>query len=331
MAKDTAKDTATDAATSTAKHESRRASGGAAKVCVAPDSGRFESLREAVEDAGGTLVPIEEAEALIWADAANVAAMEEYLSQAPNLLWVQLPFAGIENFAHHLNPKYTWTCGKGVYARPVAEHALAMMLGGMRNIVGYARQTKWSRGVGINLFEANVTILGGGEITRELIKLLQPFDTQITVVRRQPEPIAGVARTLRRERLNEALIDADVVVLALALTPETEGIIGAEELALMPEHSWLVNVARGRHIDTDALVAALRENKIGGAALDVTEPEPLPEGHALWSLPNCLITPHTANTPAMGIPLLAERVRENVQRFASQQPLLGEVFLEWGY
>lgn len=302
-----------------------------AKVCVAPESGRFESLQEAVIGAGGTLVPIEEAEALIWADAGNVRAMEEYLAKAPNLLWVQLPFAGIENFTHYLNPKYTWTCGKGVYARPVAEHALAMMLGGLRNIVGYARTPEWSKGVGTNLFGANVTILGGGEISYELIKLLQPFDANITVVRRQHKPFSGADRTVRTERLHEVLVDADVVVLALALTPETAGIIGAPELALMQPHAWLVNVARGRHVDTDALVEALRNNKIGGAALDVTEPEPLPSDHPLWSLPNCLITPHTANTPAMGIPLLAQRVHDNVQRFANQQPLLGEVFLEWGY
>src|SRR5690606_14814655 len=117
------------------------------------------------------------------------------------------------------------------------------------------------------------------------------------------------------DRLHEALVGADVVVLTLALTPETEGVIAAPELDAMEPHAWLVNVARGRHVVTDDLVAALAERRIGGAALDVTHPEPLPANHPLWSLPNCLITPHVGNTPEMGIPLLAERVRENVRRF----------------
>src|SRR5205085_8077075 len=113
--------------------------------------------------------------------------------------------------------------------------------------------------------------------------------------------------------------------LALALTPETTGIIGAGELALMDGDAWLVNVARGPHVVTDALVEALQSRQIGGAALDVTDPEPLPDGHPLWDLDNCLITPHTADTPEMTAPLLAERVRENVGRLARGEQLIGLV------
>jgi phosphoglycerate dehydrogenase-like enzyme len=92
-----------------------------------------------------------------------------------------------------------------------------------------------------------------------------------------------------------------------------------------------VNVARGGHVDTDALVAALERREIGGAALDVTEPEPLPAGHPLWDLDNCLITPHSANTWAMAEPMLAQRVRENVARLARDEPLAGLVDVELGY
>jgi phosphoglycerate dehydrogenase-like enzyme len=123
----------------------------------------------------------------------------------------------------------------------------------------------------------------------------------------------------------------DLLVLALALTPETEGIISATELDLLPEHAWLVNLARGGHIITDDLVEALRNRSIGGAAVDVTEPEPLPDGHPLWTLPNCLITPHIGNTPEMGLPLLAERVTNNVRRRANGETLLGPVDTELGY
>ena len=99
----------------------------------------------------------------------------------------------------------------------------------------------------------------------------------------------------------------------------------------MREDAWLVNVARGRHVDTPALVKALREDRIGGAALDVTDPEPLPDGHPLWTMPNCLVTPHSADTPEMCRPLLAERIRQNVERFASGRPLVGTVDLVAGY
>ena len=127
------------------------------------------------------------------------------------------------------------------------------------------------------------------------------------------------------------LATADLVVLALALTPETTGFFGRPQLEAMASHAWLVNVARGRHVVTADLVDALAAGSIGGAALDVTEPEPLPEGHPLWALPNCLITPHTANTYEMAIPLLSARIADNVRRFRAGEPLLGPVSPDLGY
>lgn len=300
-------------------------------IAVAPTSGRYESLVEAVEAGGGTVVPVAEARALVWADAARPDLLPDALADAPHLEWVQLPFAGIENYVHLLDADRTWTCGKGVYAPPVAEHALAMTLAGLRHLVGYARETRWSGPVGRNLLGADVVVLGGGEITVELLRLLGPFGVTSTVVRKHPDPLPGATRTVGVDRLDEVLPAADVVVLALALTPETEGILNARTLALLPAHAWVVNVARGRHIVTDDLVAALEAGRLGGAALDVTDPEPLPADHPLWQLPNVLITPHVGNTPEMGIPLLAERVRENVRRFAVGEPLLGLVDVELGY
>ncbi|TPW11515.1 MAG: D-isomer specific 2-hydroxyacid dehydrogenase [Acidimicrobiaceae bacterium] len=99
----------------------------------------------------------------------------------------------------------------------------------------------------------------------------------------------------------------------------------------MEGHAWIVNVARGRHIVTDDLVWALTNGVIGGAALDVTDPEPLPDDHPLWSLPNCIITPHVGNTPDMAVPLLSERIAVNVRRFASGDDLLGPIHVELGY
>ncbi len=151
------------------------------------------------------------------------------------------------------------------------------------------------------------------------------------MVRRSADPVPGAARTVATGRLAEALGDATVVFLALALTPETVRIIGAPELAAMRSDSWLVNVARGPHVDTDALVAALDSGAIGGAALDVTDPEPLPDGHPLWAQESCIITPHTADTLEMTERPLAVRIRDNVARYAAGQPLVGVVDAAAGY
>ena len=106
---------------------------------------------------------------------------------------------------------------------------------------------------------------------------------------------------------------------------------GRDEFALMEPHAWIVNVARGRHVVTDHLVEALSNGTIGGAGLEVTDPEPLPDGHPLWALENCIITPHTGTTPEMSRPLLAARVEANVRRFAAGEELLGPVDLDAGY
>jgi phosphoglycerate dehydrogenase-like enzyme len=218
-----------------------------------------------------------------------------------------------------------------VYAEPVAEMALSLALAGLRGFGTYARASSWSPPQGRNLLGGRVTILGGGGITESLVRLLQPWRCHITVVRRTANHLDGVDDVLEADRYADALPGADLVVLALALTPETEGIIGAGELSLMEEHAWLINVARGRHVVTDELVDALRNGVIGGAGLDVTDPEPLPPEHPLWSLPNCIITPHVGNTPEMAVPLLAERITANVRRFAADEELLGPVDVDAGY
>ncbi len=288
-------------------------------------------MAEAVNDGGGHLVPLGEAEAIVWGDPRDPDALAEVLDQAPDARWVQLPFAGIENFVHLVDHDREWTCAKGVYADPVAEMALTLALAGLRGFGTYARAHDWTAPQGRNLLGASVTILGGGGITESLVRLLLPWDCHITVVRRTAHPLEGVDDVLEADRYADALPGADLVVLALSLTPETEGIIAADELSLMEDHAWLVNVARGRHVVTGDLVDALRDGTIGGAGLDVTDPEPLPHDHPLWSLPNCLITPHVGNTPAMAQPLLAERIRVNVRRFAEGGDLLGQIDADAGY
>jgi phosphoglycerate dehydrogenase-like enzyme len=275
---------------------------------------------------GAELVPVQAADTVVWGGGSVAPArLSELLAEHGDRIgWVQLPWAGVEPYLELLDDRRVWTCAKGAYGDDVAEMALSLVLAGFRGLVPYARATTW-RGpgeLGRNLFGAHVCIVGGGGIAEQLLRLLDPFGCRVTVLRRRDNSV---------DRLDEVLPDADVVVLALALTPETEGLIDARRLALMPSDAWLVNVARGAHVVTDDLVAALAAGTIGGAALDVTDPEPLPDGHPLWSEPRCLITPHVANTSAMLRPRLAERITENVRRRTAGAPLLGIVDPAAGY
>jgi phosphoglycerate dehydrogenase-like enzyme len=300
------------------------------RIAVAPANAPAW-IERAVQDGGGQIVDPAHAQGLIWSDPYGAAELELLLADAPDISWVQVPFAGVETFVHLMDDHRQWTCGKGVYAEPVAELALGLALAGMRNVGAYARAGQWSEPAGVNLFGARVTILGGGGITESLLPLLQPFRTHTTVVRNRVRDMEGADAVLGSDRLIDALTGADLVVLALSLTPETEGIISRAELELMERHAWIVNVARGRHIVTDDLVWALENHVIGGAALDVTEPEPLPPDHRLWGLANCIITPHVGNTPEMGEPLLAERIDTNVRRFGDGEPLIGPIDVDLGY
>lgn len=300
------------------------------QVAVAPDDAP-PWVAAAVEAGGGVVVAPAEAEALVWFDALDPGALEPVLAAAPGVRWVHLPYAGVEPYVRMFDRVRAWTCGKGVYAEPVAEHAVLLALAGLRDLPRRVLATRWEERGGISLYDRPVTILGGGGIAEELLRHLAVYRCEVTVVRRHPAALPGAARVVGPEGLHEALRGAQVVFVALALTPETERIIGAAELAAMDPTAWLVNVGRGGHVVTDDLVEALRAGAIGGAALDVTDPEPLPEGHPLWSLPNCIITPHTANTQEMARPSIVRRITENVARFAAGEPLVGLVDVELGY
>jgi phosphoglycerate dehydrogenase-like enzyme len=306
------------------------------RVLVAP--GRPDFVLSAVGQGGGRVVEAdEEADAVVWTTWREIGSLRAVLAGRPAVRWVQLPMAGVERVAESGLFSSTeaagviWTCAKGCYAEPVAEHALCLALAGLRGLRERARASSWGEPAGVSLFGARVTVLGGGGIATSLLELLAPFRVRATVVRRTVRPLARAERTVDLSELHDVLPGSLVVFVALALSPSTVGVISREEISLMGEGAWLVNVARGRHVDTPALVAALQDCRIGGAALDVTDPEPLPEGHPLWSLPNCLITPHTADTEEMTRPLLAARIRENVERFAAGLPLVGTVDPAAGY
>ncbi|MET4159348.1 D-isomer specific 2-hydroxyacid dehydrogenase family protein [Agromyces sp. PvR057] len=295
------------------------------------------SVVAAVRRAGGEVVPLGAGtRGVVWVASSGSNELDDVLTRHPDVSWVQLPWAGVDAFAPTLasyrDDGRVWTSAKRSYARPVAEHALMLALGVLREVPRRARAAEWQADErGRSLFGLRVVIVGGGGITEALLALLQPFGVHVTVVRRRDAPVVGAARTVTDAALHEVLGDADLVFLAAALTDRTRGMIGAAELALLPAGACLVNVARGGLVDTDALVAELACGRLGGAGLDVTDPEPLPAGHPLWSLENALVTPHVADTVEMTVPLFAERVAANVAAFLGRGEWIGRIDLHAGY
>jgi phosphoglycerate dehydrogenase-like enzyme len=206
---------------------------------------------------------------------------------------------------------------------------LAMALG--RVIPERVRATSWGRKFAASLYDANILIVGAGGITEELIKQLTPFRCNITVVRNKPEALLGATNTVQLSELDAHLPNADWVFLACSLTDSTRNLFDLERFRKMKESAYLVNVARGAVVNTMDLVQALNESLIAGAGVDVTEPEPLPDGHPLWSAQNVIITPHTADTNAQVVRLFSVRIKENLAAYKGLGDWVGLVDLELGY
>lgn len=304
-------------------------------IAVLPEPNEF--FVSAIQAAGGTVEPLSAAtRGVVWLSYDRAAEFAGVLDRYPGVDWVQLPWAGVDAFEdiltkHAGTVRPLWTSAKGAYAEPVAEHALALTLALMRELPARVVARSWGPKIGSSLYGATVVVIGAGGIAIELLRLLAPFRTLVTVVRRSSQPVRGAHRTVTSERLRDVLPQADAVVVAAAMTGPTAKIIGPEEIALMKDSAILINVARGGLVDTDALTEALASGRIAGVGLDVTDPEPLPDGHPLWSEPRAIITPHSADTPEMTAPLLAERVKTNVRAFLGGAKFEGIVDPEAGY
>lgn len=305
------------------------------KVAIVPQAGG--PLGKAVEDAGGTLVPPGEADALVWTDPSSPESLRTTLESSP-ARWIQLPFAGIERFveAGVIDDRHTWTCAKGIYGPATGEHALTLTLAAARLLNRHIRSRTW---LGDREMEAperrlgtsTVMIVGTGGIGGALRDMLVPIGPRIIGVNRSGRPFEGAERIVRAENVLDAVGDADFIVLAAPATDATRHLVDMRFLEAMNENAWVINVARGSLIDTGALVKALEAETIGGAALDVTEPEPLPDDHPLWRLDSVIITGHTANTWPMAVPELARLVERNVARFGAGEDLEGIVDPRLGY
>lgn len=303
------------------------------RIHIAPVS--EPGLEAAIARGGGMVADAEDADGVIWIDPRDPAGLQELLSRSP-ARWVQLPFAGIESFfaAGVIDPGLIWTCAKGIYGHACAEHALALMLAGSRRLAHHARQRRWDEpGLGSperRLKDATLLIVGVGGIGTALAGMTKPLGMRVVGTNRSGRAVDGI-ETYPSAALLSIIGDADFVAVCAALTDDTRGLISEVELGAMRSSAWLVNVARGGLVDTTALVGALRSGAIAGAALDVTDPEPLPPDHELWKMDDVLITPHVANTWDMALPELRKLVFRNVARFRSGEELEGLVDPSLGY
>lgn len=213
------------------------------------------------------------------------------------------------------------TTATGVHAPNVAEHVVGSILAFSRRLHEAATASTWQPVDPGELAGSTVTIVGLGAIGRASAERLEPFDVTTLGIRNHPERGGPTDEVLAPDDLHDALAKTDVLVLSCPLTAETRGLIGRSEFATLASDALVVNVARGEVIETDALVAALRGGRIGGAALDVTDPEPLPDDHPLWSLDEVLVTPHSAGATPKYYERLAELVADNVRRLEDGRSL----------
>jgi phosphoglycerate dehydrogenase-like enzyme len=278
----------------------------------APEGLRYETV---VLDGDGVPDSIEDVEFYVPGYQTG-AGQGAYLARMPRLKVVQTLTAGVDHIRDEV-PEGVLLCnGRGIHNASTAELALTLTLAALRDVPGFTRdqaERRWNHGWRTSLADKTVLIVGYGDIGRDIERRLTPFEVEVL----------RVARTARDgvhelADLPDLLPRCDVVILVVPGTSETRGLVDAEFLGRMKDDALLVNVGRGTVVDTDDLVAALGTGRIR-AALDVTEPEPLPEEHPLWSAPNVLVTPHVGGaTPAMW-PRAYRLVREQLERFAAGQ------------
>ena len=299
-------------------------------VTIAPKS--FHAYEQAVIESGSTLSSLDEnVGALIWTDYSDPEGLEQTLIENPQLEFVQLPFAGVDAFQNVLHYPVRFACAKGSYREPVAEHALMLAMSLGRVIPERVRASSWGRKFAASLYDANILIVGAGGITEELLKLLEPFRCDITIVRNKTQDLSGATRTVQLAQLDEYLPRADWVFLACSLTESTRNLFDLARFEKMKPSAYFVNVARGAVVNTLDLVASLNDEVIAGAGVDVTDPEPLPDGHPLWSAKNVIITPHTADTNAQVVRLFSVRIKENLAAYRGLGDWVGLVDPELGY
>ncbi|MGD8455979.1 MAG: D-2-hydroxyacid dehydrogenase [Anaerolineales bacterium] len=277
--------------------------------------------------------------------------------QAPDLKWVQFFLAGVDKVVGGsiLKRDNIWaTTLSGASAPQVAEHILTMMLSLGHNLPDFIlRQSRieWmadkdEKYQPLELCDSTIGVVGYGSVGRQVARLVHGFGATVLGTKRDvmdPEDKGYsiedkgdpqgdfFTRLYPPQALRSMLAECDYVVVTVPLTPETRGMIGAEQLAALKSSAYLVDASRGGVVDHSALVEALKEKRLAGAALDVFEEEPLPEDHPLWAMPNVIVTPHIASSSAQYQQRANTLFIENLKRFLAGEPLLNQIDLEKGY
>ena len=243
----------------------------------------------------------------------------ELIAQMPNLEVVQLLTVGVDAALEYV-PEHVSLCNAvGVHDASTAELAVALVLASLRGIDDFARAMphgEWIHDRRSSLVDRNVLIIGAGGVGQAIAHRLIPFGTEVTLVARSQRP--GVVAS---SELPSLLPEADIVVLAVPLNMHTSGLVDDSFLSRMREGSLLVNVARGGVVDTQALVRHAQQGRIR-AALDVTDPEPLPPEHPLWRIPGVLISPHVGGDTSAFLPRARALVEQQISRWRSKDPLM---------
>jgi phosphoglycerate dehydrogenase-like enzyme len=242
----------------------------------------------------------------------------EVIRDLPSVATVQLLTAGYEHALPYLRDDVALANARGVHDASTAELAVALILASQRELDRDARAMTsgtWLTGPTRALADSTVLIVGAGSIGESLARRLTGFECEIVkVASRARDGVHGI------DELPALLPTADIVVLLVPLTPQTTGLLGADQLARCRPGALIVNVARGKVVDTPALVAACRSGQVR-AAVDVTDPEPLPPDHPLWTTPGVLISPHRGGASAAFLPRARRLVAEQVTRLVAGAPL----------
>ncbi|MFC4245669.1 NAD(P)-dependent oxidoreductase [Natribaculum luteum] len=281
-----------------------------------------ETLRERLPEYAVSLARTPNAERELVTRARVVTGItieEDLLERADRLELFACTFAGTDHVPVDalVDHGVTVTNAGGIHAPGIAEQAIGNMLVFARRLhEGWRRKRngEWRHFQSHEFTDSTVTIVGLGSIGQAIAQRLEGFEVETIGVRYTPEKGGPTDEVVGfdDEAIHEAFARSDYVVLACPLNDLTRGLVGEDELATLPPNAVVVNAARGGIVDTDALVAALQSNTIRGAALDVTDPEPLPGDHPLWDLENCLITPHTGGHTPKHWDRLADIVAHNV-------------------
>ncbi|MFZ0607773.1 MAG: D-2-hydroxyacid dehydrogenase [Xanthobacteraceae bacterium] len=244
------------------------------------------------------------------------------LEQADNLKWIQTLGTGVDNLIDQptLRKDVIVTNVRGIHGPPVSEAALATMLALARNLPGAVRgqdAREWRRWPAQLLHNKTVGIFGVGLIAETLAPMCKAFGMRVVGVSSSPRAVAGFDRMHGRDELTQVVGDFDFFVLLTPLTPATRNSIGAKVLAAMKPSSFLINLARGGVVDELALVEALREKRVAGAALDVFNQEPLPADHPFWAMENVIITTHQGGFCDVYMDYALPTVETNMRAFLS--------------